>query len=71
MRSEQKLQRLQELLTDEILSELGSEQHEIMAPSDRDEVRGILRDFSHLIPQSTKERFPDDTLPGQYAVGGM
>lgn len=43
------LDRIRELLTDEILTELGSEQHEIMNPYHADELKGLLQRKPNLI----------------------
>lgn len=49
LRQEERLVRLREVLTKDVLMELGSEQHEIMNPDHADEIRGILHDEPQFI----------------------
>lgn len=46
-----KLLRLRDLLTRDVLKELGSEQHEILDPQSVDEITGILYDEQWRINQ--------------------
>jgi len=43
------LARIRELLTEQVLIEIGSEQHEIMNPDHADEIRGLLHRRPHLV----------------------
>lgn len=51
IRREDKLVRIRDLLTKDVLTELGSEEHEIMPPDSADEIRGIVHNEPHFIRQ--------------------